>query len=174
MYGFTMIELIGTLVIVAILAAVTIPRFFDRNTFDARSFTDQTKSMLRYAQKVAIAQHRKVFVILDKGANPHVALCFDAACSAGNLVPAPGRNNSGSNATLAACGGGANKTWFCEAPPSGIVLSNPPATTTFYFSELGKPFNTDATDLSTLLIRITGDGANHDISVEQETGYVHS
>lgn len=58
--GFTLVELIMTMVIIGILAAVAAPRFFDTNVFQSRGFADQVKATLRYAQKAAIAQHRNV------------------------------------------------------------------------------------------------------------------
>src|SRR4051794_29637075 len=102
--GFTLIELVVMITIIAILAIVAAPRFFDRQTFDARSFVDQAASMVRYAQKLAIAQQRAVFVRLD-GAS--VALCFDAGCTNANHVLSPSNRGSGG----AACSSDA--TWFC-------------------------------------------------------------
>ncbi len=171
--GFTLVELIATMVIVGILAIAALPRFFDRQTFDARGLSDRMLAMLRYGQKIAIAQHRNVFVRLD-GAS--VALCFDVTCTAANWVLPPSGSNSGSTATKAAC---SNSTaWFCEAVPSGIAYSPVSVgNARFFFNALGKPFN--AVDLdpnssfTQLDISITGDGITRHVYVEQETGYVH-
>ena len=182
--GFTLVELVVVMVVMGILGAIGAARFFDRKAFDAVEFADQAKAMLRYAQKVAIAQNRPVFVRLD-GAG--IALCFnldvDAGCGAANrLIPAAGFNDQGS-ATLAACQ--QQSAWYCIGVPAGLAYALAPAAAYiaprnyFYFDAQGKPYSAtdtvgnDASTFSPLLIRITGDGTNHDVTVEQETGYVH-
>jgi MSHA pilin protein MshC len=168
--AFTMIELIMALVLIGIIAAVTIPRFSGKTAFDARSFFDQSKFMLRYAQKLAIAQNRSVFVRMN-GTN--VALCFDSACA--TVVPPPAAQSSAS--------GGCTTVWYCVPVPSGVTLTTAPVTyvaanATFYFSALGQPFNTADTPPTTsfnapLQVTVTENGDNSTFAVERETGYVH-
>lgn len=183
-HAFTMTELVMVILILGIIGAVILPRVFDRSGYEARSFTDQSMFMLRYAQKVAIAQNRPVYVRLNGSS---VALCFaaypaDGSCAAANQVAAPNINNSGTANTLAACAG--VTTWYCEGFASGISYTTAPAlpaaSSYFYYDALGAPFTysdvspTPTSSFTLLLIRITGDGINHDIYVEPESGYVHS
>lgn len=166
-----MIELITVIVIVGILAAFAVPRFVQNETFDARSFTDQNLNMLRYAQKLAIAQNRPVFVLFN---NNRIALCFTTACGASDRVLAPAGSNSGNAATLSACS--ADRSWFCEGKPANISYSLP-ASPTVYFNALGRPFRQGDVDplsgFTGMTIGISGGGNTRTILVEAETGYVH-
>jgi MSHA pilin protein MshC len=170
-----MVELVVVLVIVGILGALAAARFFDRGGFDASSYAEQGKAMLRYGQKIAIAQQRRVYVLLDGN---RLALCYqgDANCAAADRVPPPSGSNSGSSVTLANCGA---SDWVCEGRPANLTLTVLPAGSAyFYFDALGKPYAAADTagassSFATLVLRITGDGVNHDITVVPETGYVY-
>lgn len=60
--GFTLVELITTLVIIALIAAVSGPLFFDVDVFRQRGFFEETISAMRYAQKHAVATNCNVRV----------------------------------------------------------------------------------------------------------------
>jgi MSHA pilin protein MshC len=53
--GFTLIELIMVIILIAILSAVALPRFFNRSSFETRAFFDDTLNAVRFAQKHAVA-----------------------------------------------------------------------------------------------------------------------
>lgn len=168
-----MIELVAVIVLVGILAAVAAPRFIQNEVFDARTFTDQNLNMLRYAQKLAIAQNRPVFVVMT---TDRIALCFSAACEESNRVLAPAGTNTGSTATVAQCG--TDRNWFCEGKPANVTYSVQQEGIAFYFNALGRPFlATDIDPLSKFTkigIAIGGGGVPaRNVMVEAETGYVH-
>ena len=148
--GFTLIELIVTLVIVAIVAVTALPRFFNRQTFDARGYYDQAIAMLRYGQKVAIAQRRDVYVNASASNN---TLCLtysaDVTCALATGVINP-----------------TDQTKFSKATPVGVALL---ASLSFSFSPLGKP----SPDGANKSIGIVGDSMTRTITIERETGYVH-
>lgn len=141
--GFTMVELILVIVIAGILAAVAVPRLVGRNGFDTRGFTDQLTATVRFAQKLAIAQRRDVFVRLTASA---ATLCYDAGCAS----PAPGP--------------GGEKPYTVTAP-SGVAIAS--AVGTLAFNAGGQPNTAGLLD-----IQVNGSGAYH-VWVEQETGFVH-
>lgn len=59
-HGYTIVELVLVIAIIAILGALAGPRFFDNAAFDERAYSDELASSLRYAQKVAVASGCRV------------------------------------------------------------------------------------------------------------------
>jgi MSHA pilin protein MshC len=176
-FGFTLVELIMVIVIVGIIGAVVAPRFFSRVTFDASGFNNQLIALLRHGQKLAIAQNRNVFVRVDGSS---VALCYNATCSAGTRVQAPGSTNTASAATRLRCVDPATNLydarWACEGVPDGVAMT---AAATFYFDAAGTPFaagDAQPTLVSTfpdrLTLTVSGAGVALTTSIEGGTGYV--
>jgi MSHA pilin protein MshC len=75
--GFSLMELVVTIVIAGILAAIAIPQF-NRTETDAAWYYEQVRSAVRFAQRTAVAQRRQVFVVMEAG--PQLALCYADPC----------------------------------------------------------------------------------------------
>lgn len=155
--GFTLVELIMTLVIVGIIAVVVAPRFFDSNVFRSRGFADQVQASLRYAQKVAIAQRRNVCVAFDSVAVPNtITLTIDSDTPPdGTCNPAPAGNLQSPT----------GEPGYVVNAPAGVGFGTAPAPADFSFNALGTPSAAQT-------INITG--ATNGITIEAETGYAHS
>lgn len=176
--GFTIVELVVVLVIMGILGAIGVSRFWDNAIFQNRAYADQARSIIRYAQKLAIAQNRPIFVITNGNS---FAVCSGPGCAANELVTAPGGGNSGSAATRARCqaGGSYNAAWLCEGRPDDVSITASFNTGGyFYFDALGRPYNAadNTPGVSTfnqqLQLTISSGGNNSQIVVWPETGYV--
>lgn len=63
--GFTMLELLVVLVIIAIVSAVSIPVFTGTSNAEMKSAARQLASGLRLARSTALAQRRETFLVLD-------------------------------------------------------------------------------------------------------------
>ena len=163
--GFTIVELIVTIAIVGILAAVAAARFVGKGGFESRGYFDETITLVRHAQKTAIAQRRNVIVEISAD---RIAVCYVAGCAgaAANRVRSTlDLNRSGSMA--ANCLNDA--TWLCAGRPDGV---SPLGTTaaTITFDGLGRPSTT-----ATITISGSESGdLTRQIIIEPETGYVRS
>lgn len=89
--GFTLVELVTVMIVLGIMAVAIIPRFTDRQAFDARAFYDQTKAAVEFARKAAIAERRNACVAIA-GATVTLTqgVTFGAACSVPLLMPTTG------------------------------------------------------------------------------------
>ncbi len=155
--GFTLIELIMTMVVMGVLAAVAIPKIFDVSVFDARGFHDQTLAYLRFAQKTAVAQRRTVCVTFAISPKSTVTLSMATAagtfdCAVSTPLAVPLGNSTG---TLTA--------------KSGVGFATLPVS--FNFDGLGQPISALGAAKATQTFQVSG--ASDTITVEAGTGYVH-
>jgi prepilin-type N-terminal cleavage/methylation domain-containing protein len=78
--GFTLIELVMVLVLIAILAAFVAPKLGDVTTTKAGAFHDKLRADVRYAQNLAMTQNQRyrVYYNLAPAPNPGYAVVNDA------------------------------------------------------------------------------------------------
>lgn len=144
--GFTLIELIMTMMIIGILAIVALPRMDLLRGWDEIGYRDRVRATLEYARKAAVAQRRSVRVTI---------------AGSGLTVEAQKQTPEGEGTAgwVALTLPGSNSHSF--AAPSGVSLT--PANDTVTFSALGRP---DAAKSYTV------SGGVGTIIVEAETGHV--
>ena len=144
--GFTLAELVMTIVIIGIFAVMVAPRFVSWTGFASRGFYDEAQAVVRYAQKTAIAWRRSIVV-----------------CVSATDISAISNNNCAAPVTLTHPTTGAA---LKSTAPAGVTLS---PVGSFSFDGLGRP---SASATITLTSTITGDPARQ-IVVESQTGYAH-
>jgi MSHA pilin protein MshC len=145
--GFTLTEVVMVIAIMGILAVMVGPRLMSSQPFESRGFYDEAKAVVRYAQKVAIAQRRTIRVCVEAN---EIAAVSNNDCNAPTYLAHP-------------LGGGQLRA----TSRAGVTLA--PAGTSFSFDGLGRPSAAAAINFTS---PVAGDPART-ITVAAETGYVN-
>ena len=119
--GYSLLELVVTIIIAGILAALTFP-IFNQPQIDATWFHEQVRAAVRYAQREAVAQRRCVFVSVSAA---QLQLFYGDANCVITATPLTQITTGGAYALTA---------------PSGVTLS--PAPSSFSFNGLGQSAGT--------------------------------
>ncbi len=94
--GFTLIELIASIAIVAILAAVALPRFTTTSPFVERGYADSVAASLRQARAVAVASGCAVqFTIDNNGYRAMQRVAAGTHCAGAGAWITPVRRGDG-------------------------------------------------------------------------------
>lgn len=148
--GFTLVELVVTLVLLGILAATAMPRFFGATAFQEMGFADASAAAARYAQKLAMGSGCDTrFAISGSG---YAVWQRATSCSSGNFtraVPKPGGSD------------------WSQSAPNGVSIGS----LDIYFDAQGRPRqHADGTLLSAVGTYSIG---ARSVLIEPVTGLVH-
>jgi MSHA pilin protein MshC len=122
--GFTIIELIVVIVIIGILLVVAAARLTGVDAFEVQAFFDSTKSAVRFAQKLAVAQRTNVVVVV--GATS-VSVCYTSpGCGSPVTDPTTGRAMRVSAPSGVSVSGPASVSFdgLGSATPGGTITVN--------------------------------------------------
>jgi MSHA pilin protein MshC len=158
--GFTLIELVMTLIIVGILAFTAVGRLDFTSAFVQRGVHDKAISALQFARKAAVAQRRYVCVVasgttltftIDSNVPESTGTAFGGTCPFATALNLPAKDGD--------CSGASAANSVCSR--TGAALGSSPAS-----------FQFDAQGRASATVTITATGQSN-ITVEGETGYVH-
>lgn len=149
--GYTVVELVVVMVVMGILAANAVPRFFTASRFEEMGYTDELLAAARYAQTFAIAGRCDTRLEID--ADGYDLWLRQNDCDAGAFTRPVSRPGAGS--------------WSGESP-SGVSV----ASMDIYFDAQGRPHDTVSGVLLASPQVVAVGGFN--LTVEHTTGYAHT
>jgi MSHA pilin protein MshC len=117
--GYSIVEVVLVVVILAIIGTLAGPRFFDNAAVDERRYAEELASALRYAQKIAVASGCRVRVdigVSDYALTQQAALAGHCDASDANY-PVPVRLSTGEVMT------GTAPTGVITAPSLALIYN---------------------------------------------------
>lgn len=135
--GFTIVELVTTIVILGIVAAIASPRFFSTSSFETAGFAAEVRSGLRHAQATAMASGCDIRAQLSSSGFVLQRWSGGAGCN----------DRTGTLQTLKRADGGD----YLSQPPSGITVG----AAALYFDSMGRPRDANSGALLSTALSIT-------------------
>lgn len=157
--GATLTELVTVLVLLGILAAFALPRFFGTSDFDARGYFELSIQAVRFAQRTAIASGCDTRVRFDGTSVALHQWINPGSCAA-----------DGSGSGLTAVKRPGSSAAFAENAPDDVAVGS----MLIYFDAIGRPRDANpGAGFGSLLAAQSNVGVGgRTITVEPQTGFV--
>jgi prepilin-type N-terminal cleavage/methylation domain-containing protein len=173
--GFTLIEIVVVLIVMAIISAYVIGRSVTTDQVDVVGVRDRIRNQIRYAQSIAMKQSHRIWgVKFDRSANQYWFFSIAPDLEAGDSEPdiEPGEEDQAANRRTFP---GENSD-ILTAADFGVDDVTP--SFTVFFNRIGRPYTAyfkenDPSNVplgNDLVITVTAKGQSRTITVIPETG----
>ena len=149
MRGFSLVELIVVIVVMAVLVGIAVPRFFGSGEFEAPAFARELASAARYAQKLALVSGCPVdFAVGSGGYAVFQPQATTPPCTGTLTMTLPARHPATGDA-------------FAATLPTGVALGG--SLGTVQFNAAGVPSAAASYTVGDLTVTIAADSGYVDV-----------
>jgi prepilin-type N-terminal cleavage/methylation domain-containing protein len=174
--GFTLIEIVVVLILMAIISAYVIGRSVTTDRVEVTGQTDRIRNQIRFAQSIAMKQSNRVWgVKLDSNTNQYWFFSIEPDAEAGETEPdiEAGEEDLAEN-RRAFPGENSDIITFADLDLDDVTPSF-----TIFFNRIGKPYTAyfkenDPGNVplgNDLIVTVSASGQSRTIRVVPETGY---
>jgi len=163
-HGFTMIELMIVVAIIAIAAAIVVPMTSAAGSMQIRAAATMVAADLEYAKSMSISRGHRYAVVFNENAESYqIEDLSKPPGDSGRIIDHPVRKGFKYIVNFATDG---------RLSQVNIVDANFGGTNTVSFNYLGSPLDGNDADLNSGVVTLRAGGVTRTVQVEPVTGYI--